>query len=135
MGREASPLERARDPRDLGVRLLDGATEGGRAAGWLASAFKNVMVQQVALLGGAMEGVRTLLAQLAPERIEEDLRAAGGRIGIFKGRALWQAYVEKHRRLSEEDRETFEAIFGPQLSKAYVELAGEGYDTERVKSK
>jgi len=129
LGREANPVDRARDARDLAVRLLDFTADGAnRAPGWLASAFKNVMIQQVALLSGAMEGVRTLLATLSPEKIEEELRESG-QLGTFTNRAkaLWNRYLEKHQKLSEEDQETFEAIFGKQLSKAYVEVVGESY--------
>src|SRR5206468_11304948 len=88
----------------------------------------NVMVQQVGLPSGAMEGVRTVLGHLSPEKIEEEIDGEGG-LGRFASRAkaLWNRFVEKHQKLSEEDQQTFEAIFGKQLSKAYGELFGEGY--------
>jgi type VI secretion system protein ImpI len=119
-GRETNPLLRARDARDLLARLFDTSTD---APTWLASAYKSVMIQQVALLSGAMKGIRTILSQLSPESIEKEVGGSRNAFGM-RAKALWRAFVEKHQKLSEENPETFEAIFGADLARAYIELFG-----------
>jgi hypothetical protein len=133
LGRDAPPMDIA-NKAELERALFDWTVEAyRRAPDWLAGAFKNVMVQQIALLSGAMEGVRTLLDELSPQRIEASLEKTG-RGRVLKRRQLWLAYKEQHERLSEQDQETFEKIFGTQLAKAYAELVGEGGDSGHRRS-
>jgi len=128
--RESNPLHRVRDVGDLGARLLDfEADREGRAPPWLEAAFKSVLMQQIVMLSGMMNGVRTLLDELAPERVAEELKLGKKRVGPFRAQRLWQAYQARHRQLSQEDKATFERIFGPHLARAYDEIMGECYDS------
>src|SRR5260370_34751886 len=122
MEREHNPVERARSGADLLAVLLEASREeAGQGTAWLASAFKNVMIKQMALVSGAMAGVRNLLGFLAPQKIDAEAREKGMlAYRLLRSRALWRTYVEKHETLSEEDRQAIEAIFSPQLSKTYI---------------
>ncbi|MEJ7735502.1 MAG: type VI secretion system-associated FHA domain protein [Polyangiaceae bacterium] len=89
------------------------------------------MSHQVALLNGVMEGVRSLLTQLSPKTLEDELDKKGKKTGLFSNKyeALWKAYEVRHGDYSGEDKETFLIIFGPQFSRAYAASAGEDYSS------
>jgi type VI secretion system protein ImpI len=120
----------ARDAKELGVVLL-GEGGGPEAARQLHEIFVDVMSHQVALLNGVMEGVRSLLTQLAPKTLEDELDKRGKKTGLFSNKyeALWKLYEVRHGDYSGEDKETFLIIFGPQFSRAYAASAGEDYSS------
>ena len=118
----------AKDAKELGNVLL--APAGGPdAARQLYDIFVEVMSHQVALLNGVMEGVKTLLVQLSPRSIEEEMERRGKKTGIFSSKyeALWKFYEDRHGDYSGEDKQTFLIIFGPQFARKYAEAAGEDY--------
>jgi type VI secretion system protein ImpI len=126
----ARAVEVAREPRELGARLLDWtdpSNEGPRA---VESTFAEVMVHQVAMLSGVMKGVRSLLAKLAPQSIESEMnnprrKSSGGmQIGPWRFKSLWELYTEVYGDFAEE-KQAFMLIFGPEFAHAYSELAGE----------
>jgi type VI secretion system protein ImpI len=126
----ARAVETAREPRELAAKLLDWGdptNEGPRA---IESTFAEVMVHQVAMLSGVMRGVRSLLAKLAPQSIENEMtnprrRSAGGmQLGPFRYKSLWELYTEVYGDFAEE-KQVFMLIFGPEFAHAYSELAGE----------
>ncbi len=116
----------AKDAKQLGIVLLD-ARGGPDTARQLHDIFVDVMSHQVALLNGVMEGVKTLLKQLSPKAIEDELDKRGKKGGLFSNKyeALWKMYEVRHGDYSGEDKETFLIIFGPQFSRAYAASAGE----------
>jgi hypothetical protein len=127
----ARDVQTARDPRELGSRLLDWSnpsTEGARA---IESAFAEIMVHHVALLNGVTRGVRSLLAKLAPAAIEAELdnprrkSASGSRLGPWRYKTLWQLFVEIYGDFAEDEKQAFALIFGPEFAAAYSELAEE----------
>ena len=108
----------AKDAGELGDVLFDGTGQDGEAARKLHDIFVDVMSHQVALLNGVMEGVKTLLTQLSPATLEEELERRGKRGGLFSNRfeELWKLYEVRHGDYSgayaataaEEDRTTGE---------------------------
>jgi predicted component of type VI protein secretion system len=112
-------VETAGDTSELAAYVL--GSEGAAPIQALESAFKNIMLHQVALINGLMAGVRSLLARLGPTAITEEASAEHRSPGY---RVLWETYERIHKDLSEEDTETFETIFGPQFGKAYANLVG-----------
>jgi len=118
----------AKDAKELGNVLL-GPGGGPDAARQLYDIFVEVMSHQVALLNGVMEGVKTLLVQLSPRAIEDEMEKRGKRTGLFSNKyeALWKFYEDRHADYSGEDKQTFLIIFGPQFSRAYAASAGEDY--------
>lgn len=118
-GKSRNSVENAEDANELAALLL--GTPGSSALTALESAFKNVLLHQVALVNGLMAGVRSLLAQLSPEAITAEAGKEHRSPGV---RTLWETYEQIHRDLAEEDNQTFETIFGPQFGKAYANLFG-----------
>jgi type VI secretion system protein ImpI len=125
---DSDKVATARDAKELGELLLTPAG-GPDAAHQLHDIFVDVMSHQVALLNGVMEGVRSLLDELSPKRLEERLDRRGRKGGLFSNRyeELWKLYELRHADYSGEDKETFLIIFGPQFSRAYAATAGEDY--------
>jgi predicted component of type VI protein secretion system len=117
LGHAESVLDSAQD--SLGLAALLFSSHNPHALRALEHAFKNIMIHQIALLNGLMAGIRTLLAKLSPERVMKQTKKSRP-----SWRQLWEAYVEMHADLAEEDNEAFETIFGKQFSKAYATLVG-----------
>jgi len=119
-------VARARDAKELGVVLL-GPGGGPEEARQLHDKFVDVMSHNMALITGVMEGVKTLLEELSPKAIEEELERRGKKAGMFSKRheALWKLYEERHADYSNEEKQAFLTIFGPQFSRAYYATARE----------
>jgi type VI secretion system protein ImpI len=118
----------AKDAKELGIILLTPAG-GPDAPRQLNEIFIEVMAHEVKLLNGVMEGVKTLLGRLSPRTIEEEWERKGKKGGLFSSRyeELWKLYESRHGDYAGEDKQTFEAIFGPQFARAYAANAGEDY--------
>jgi type VI secretion system protein ImpI len=120
----------AKDDKDLGIALL--APEANPdASRQLHEVFVEVMTHQVALMNGVMEGVKQLLAKLAPATLEDEFERKGKKGGLFSNKfeALWKLYETRHADYSGEDTETFLIIFGPQFAGAYAKTTGEALQT------
>ena len=118
----------AKDAKELGMVLLT-PSGGQEAARQLHDIFVEVMAHEVKLLNGVMEGVKTLLGRLSPRTLEEELERKGKRGGLFSNKyeELWKLYESRHGDYAGEDKQTFEAIFGPQFARAYAANAAEDY--------
>ncbi len=118
----------AKDAKELGLVLLTPAG-GPEAARQLNESFIEVMAHEVKLLNGVMEGVKTLLGRLSPRTLEDELERKGKKGGLFSSKyeELWKLYESRHGDYAGEDKQTFEAIFGPQFARAYAASAGEDY--------
>jgi type VI secretion system protein ImpI len=125
----------AMTPRDLGAILLDWKLGANGEA--VAEAdphravevvFADLMIHHMAMITGVMQGVKSLLAELSPPAIERTLEdprrpgAGGLQIGPFRYKQLWELYSERHADLSEEQKEAFALIFGPDFARAYTRL-------------
>jgi type VI secretion system protein ImpI len=119
----------AKDAKELGVILLT-PSGGPEAARQLNEIFIEVMAHEVKLLNGVMEGVKNLLGRLSPKKLEEELERKGKKGGLFSSKyeELWKLYESRHGDYAGEDKQTFEAIFGPQFARAYAASAGEDYN-------
>jgi type VI secretion system protein ImpI len=130
-GRESSEGDRvivARDPRELSAALF-GPNGRPDAVRQLHDLFIEVMSHQLAVLNGVMEGVKTLLGNLSPKAIEEDLDRKGKKTGLFgsKYEDLWRLYQERHADYSGEDKQIFLTVFGRQFYDAYTASVDEDY--------
>jgi type VI secretion system protein ImpI len=119
-------VETATTPEELARVLLDFREGSPEAPRDIEGVFADLMIHQVALLNGVMNGVKSLLGELSPAAIErnaEDPRRRGGgglQIGPFRYRQLWDLYCERHSDLADEEREAFGLIFGPDFARAYA---------------
>jgi type VI secretion system FHA domain protein len=114
------PVERARDARQLLGYLLDPA-HPGRAAE-LQRAFADLMVHQVALLNGVVEGAKALMRQIGPEAIEAE---SPGGVWPLKAQALWKAYQARFQEIYDEESAISGALFGAEFARAYSGMVGE----------
>ena len=115
--------EAAREPAALAASLLDWRDRSMDAPKAIEEIFADLMIHQVALLDGVMQGVRSLLEQLSPENIEEQANhQVPFALDRTKARykATWDTYRALYDQLAEE-KQAFAHIFGTQFTEAYRE--------------
>ncbi|MEO7034523.1 MAG: type VI secretion system-associated FHA domain protein [Polyangiaceae bacterium] len=115
--------EGAREPAALAAALLDWRDRSMDAPKAIEEIFADLMIHQVALLDGVMQGVRGLLEQLAPENIERQVDPQA-RFSLDRDKArykaIWETYSLMYEQLAEE-KQAFAHIFGTQFTEAYRE--------------
>ncbi|MCC7540822.1 MAG: FHA domain-containing protein [Deltaproteobacteria bacterium] len=127
---EETPLHSAKEAREVLAYLLDWSVDGTPRIQELTAAFADIMIHQVALLNGLMEGVRGLLQKLSPQQIERDV---GKGVWPFGGAGTkWKRYVQRHREFVEEERQITSAVFGAEFARAYATVVGEQFDDQQV---
>jgi type VI secretion system protein ImpI len=116
-------VEGARDPAALAAALLDWRDRSLDAPKAIEGIFADLMIHQVALLDGVMQGVRGLLEQISPDLIEQQ-RAPQGALTLDRSKArykaLWEAYCALYEELAEE-KQAFAHIFGTKFTEVYRE--------------
>lgn len=111
-------VETARDPEQLVKGLLDWTDRSLDGHQAVENIYADLMIHQVALLDGVMQGVRALLDELSPAAIEETV---GHKFGISnRYKELWQAYCDRYEDLAQE-QQAFARIFGHEFTEAYRE--------------
>lgn len=129
--RGAPGVENAVTPEDLAAALLDWRRprrpEARQSIEWV---FADLMIHQMAMVTGVMQGVKSLLSELSPTAIERTLEdprknPGGLQIGPFRYKQLWELYAVRHADLAQEDKEAFAVIFGPEFARAYTGLAND----------
>ncbi|MEM7158114.1 MAG: type VI secretion system-associated FHA domain protein [Myxococcota bacterium] len=120
--KEFTPLHAAGTPENVLKYLLDWQKGGPHRTQELTGVYADLMIHQVALINGVMEGVRSLLARLDPAEIERGVSSAWG----SRGASAWKAFVQRYEELTEADRNITEHVFGPEFARAYAEVGGEG---------
>ncbi len=118
--KEFTPLHAAGTAENVLKYLLDWQG-GSHRTQELVGVYADLMIHQVALINGVLEGARGLLARLEPGEIERSVTTPWP----TRGAALWKQYAQRHRELLESDRLLTEAIFGPEFARAYAEVGGE----------
>jgi type VI secretion system protein ImpI len=114
-------VEGAREPAQVAAALLDWRDRSMDAPKAIEGIFADLMIHQVALLDGVMQGVRGLLDELSPDNIEQQTGSDGPfafALGKARYKALWETYRARHEDLAEE-KQAFAHIFGPQFTEAY----------------
>ncbi|MEX1368189.1 MAG: type VI secretion system-associated FHA domain protein [Nannocystaceae bacterium] len=120
--KEFTPLHAAGTPENVLKYLLDWQKGGPHRTQELVGVYADLMIHQVALINGVMEGVRSLLARLDPAEIERGVSSAWG----SRAASAWKAFVQRYQELTEADRNITEHVFGPDFARAYAEVGGEG---------
>ncbi|MDP9033581.1 MAG: FHA domain-containing protein [Myxococcota bacterium] len=119
----AMAVEIARDPAALALGLLDWRNQDYDAPGVVQGIFADLMIHQLALLESVMKGVKALLDEVSPGRIEQIVRtkrSAGPSALLGRYRALWRAFQAQYDELTNETR-TFEVVFGRDFAATYRE--------------
>lgn len=120
--KEFTALHAAGTAENVLKYLLDWQQGGPHRTQELVGVYADLMIHQVALINGVMEGVRSLLARLDPHDIEREVTASWP----TRAAATWKLYMQRYRQLTEDDKRITEAIFGPEFARAYAEVGGEG---------
>ncbi|MGH1345488.1 MAG: type VI secretion system-associated FHA domain protein [Nannocystales bacterium] len=120
--KEYTALHAAGSSEAVLAYLLDWKAGGTARTQELVGVYADLMIHQVALINGLMEGVRGLLSRLSPQEIERGVNAGWA----TRGAAVWKRYVEKHQQLTGEDQTLTSVVFGPEFARAYAEVGGEG---------
>jgi type VI secretion system protein ImpI len=119
-------IESAKHPGQVAMALLHWREPSFDAPKAIEGIFADLMIHQVALLDGVMQGVRALLDELSPDNIEKmfDQREPRGPLGLNlamgRYKALWETYRDRFEQLAEE-KQAFSHIFGPEFTEAYRE--------------
>jgi len=119
-------VESAQHPSVGAMALLHWREPSFDAPKAIEGIFADLMIHQMALLDGVMQGVRALLEELSPENIEKTLdeREPRGPLGlnlqVGRYKAMWETYRARFEELSEE-KQAFTHIFGPEFTEAYRE--------------
>ena len=125
--KEFTPLHAAGTAENVLKYLLDWNSTGTHRTQELVGVYADLMIHQVALINGVLEGARGLLARLDPGEIERSVTTPWP----TRGAALWRQYMQRHKELLESDRLLTEAIFGPEFARAYAEVGGEGQSRDQ----
>ena len=120
--KEYTALHAAGTPENVLKYLLDWQVGGSHRTQELTGVYADLMIHQVALINGVMEGVRSLLARLAPQEIERGVTSGWP----TRAAATWKRYVERHHEIASEDKNITAVVFGPEFARAYAEVGGEG---------
>jgi type VI secretion system protein ImpI len=123
---ETDRVATAKDAKELGIVLLS-PTSDPEAVHQLHEILVDVMSHQVALLTGVMEGVKTLLEELSPKKVEDELEKKGkkGRLFGKNYEELWKQYEVRHDDFAGDEKSLQDFLFGRQFSRAYHQAAGE----------
>lgn len=115
-------------PFDSIPRLLEHLLDDAQGDAWvreLTRSYADLMVHQVALIGGVREGVRELLELLSPETIEQLARRKGGGLigNIVPAQRHWAVFLEQHGELMGDEEHLSQVLFGSAFARAYAAIA------------
>ena len=118
-----NPLKFSLDDDDALATLLGIGRRGGMpAAEAIAEAFDDLRMHELATISAMQAAVRILLAQFAPEVVEQ--KAGSGALQIHpaqKKAKAWEAFAQLHRRVSQALSDDFDSVFGQAFARAYEE--------------
>ena len=115
-------VERALEPREVASALLSFRDDAQDAPSAVEHIRADLMLQQLALIEGGLDGTRALLEELSPAQLEArqpQPETILSRLAGNRERALWESYGDRHARLA-TDRELLRQLFGPSFSRAYL---------------
>jgi type VI secretion system protein len=118
--KEYTPLHAAASPERVLAYLLDWRRGGNERLHELVGVYADLMLHQVALINGVMEGVRSLLGRVGPDALETGVSSPWP----TRAAALWKRYRELHRQLLDDDKRISEVVFGPEFARAYAQVGG-----------
>ena len=130
-----NPLKFSLDDDDALATLLGLGRRGGMPADEaIAEAFDDLRMHELATISAMQAAVRVLLAQFAPEIIEQ--KAGGGGLQIHpaqKKAKAWDAFGQLHKSVTQALSDDFDSVFGKAFARAY-EQAIEKLSADRASS-
>jgi type VI secretion system protein ImpI len=112
-------LNQAKTPEEIAMALLNPQDRSFDGPSAVEGILADLMLHQVALLDGVMEGVRSLLDELSPQSIEQAV-GSGGAAGLLgsKYKARWEEFRQRFEKLS-EGQQAFSYVFGQDFAQVY----------------
>jgi type VI secretion system protein ImpI len=105
---------------DVAMVLLDWRHSNQDAISGVSATFADIMIHQVALLNGVMNGVKSLMKEMSPAELEGLAQREGGLgLGPLRYRSLWRAYEKRFKDVTEEDKRLFDLVFGETFAVGY----------------
>lgn len=132
--RDRTPLHHAEAGREVLHYLLSRDAAGSSRVRDLKSAFADMMIHQIAMISGVMDGVRGLLKRVSPGAVEANLALHPVKMGPFRVKrgfwpfsvvARWRRYAQLHQELMEDDQEVSSVLFGKEFARSYGAAHGE----------
>ncbi len=125
---ESTPLTTAETAQDVLQYLITSEPGETSRVRELNGSFADMMIHQVALISGVMEGVRGVLQRFSPAAIGQSLAKKKVSVGPFKiGKgfwplsvsALWKRFTEIHQSLMEDEQALNQVLFGRDFARSY----------------
>src|SRR4029450_2462585 len=118
-----NPLKFSLDDDDALATLLGIGRRGGMPADEaIAEAFDDLRMHELATISAMQEAGRGLLAQFAPEIIEQ--KAGGGGLQIHpaqKKAKAWEAFGQLHKSVTQALSDDFDSVFGKVFARRYAQ--------------
>jgi len=123
--REETPLVTADEAQDVLRYLFE---TDASAVEQLNGAFADMMIHQVALLSGLMEGVRGLIRRFGPDGLIQSLLRNPGHLGPFTVRksfwpfsvfVRWRRFLETYDSLMADEHQLSSVLFGREFARSY----------------
>lgn len=128
-----NPIKDADNASEIETILLNPAScqlSEGQAIECLQEVFQDLVFHQLGLMVGLREGIRGVLKEFDPAVVkggasdefkEKGLALLGGKKDRADA-AAWQRYVNKYRRMTDEEVKCFERVVAPYLAKGYLSV-------------
>ncbi|KAB7764180.1 type VI secretion system-associated FHA domain protein TagH [Xanthomonas maliensis] len=82
-------------------------------------AFDDIRCHQMAMLAGMRAAFDAMLFHFSPDRLEQDVDAAGKRLGFGGKGRYWERYRDSFEQLRADPEDCFRRLFGDEFARAY----------------
>ncbi len=121
--RSPSGLHHCKDSREVLAYLLDWGEGADDRRQEMISAFADLMIHQVAMVSGVVDGAKGMLGEISPMEIMKQAAAASP--GFLRGKHYWQVFTRRFEELSQDDAHITRALFGRDFARAYATVLGQ----------
>jgi type VI secretion system protein ImpI len=126
--RSPTGLLRCKDSREVLAYLLDWGEGADDRRQEMISVFADLMIHQVALVSGVVDGAKGMLGEISPMAIMSQDAAASGpsqKAGFLRSKHYWQLFTRRFEQLSQDDAQITRALFGREFARAYATVLGQ----------
>ncbi len=121
-------LHRSTEAREVLEYLLDWGDGAEERLQELISVFADLMIHQVAMVSGVVDGARGMLSEISPQTIIAHAASSRGLLGRFwpfRGSRRWDMFCHQFQQLSHDDAHITRSLFGREFARAYATVIGQ----------